>query len=102
MDSNASAPDHLLSSQLEIQDQTLVNSIHSSFLQNQTNVPKQFLWPKVDLVIAHKELLLPLVDLERCFGGDEPAIQQAADLIRAACLCCGIRSSDRAKTQLII
>ncbi|TYI28659.1 hypothetical protein ES332_A05G259900v1 [Gossypium tomentosum] len=81
---------HLLSSPLEIQDQTLVDhhssSIGSSFLQNQTNVPKEFLWPKVDLVNAHQELLEPLVDLERFFRGDELAIQQAAKVIRAACL----------------
>ncbi|KAB2030692.1 hypothetical protein ES319_D05G251000v1 [Gossypium barbadense] len=81
---------HLLSSPLEIQDQTLVDhhnsSIGSSFLQNQTNVPKEFLWPKVDLVNAHQELLEPLVDLERFFRGDELAIQQSAKVIRAACL----------------
>ncbi|KAK8552309.1 hypothetical protein V6N12_040910 [Hibiscus sabdariffa] len=85
MDSN----DHLLSSQLEIQDEALVNpdnpSSASSFLQNQTNVPKEYLWPKVDLVIAQQELLVPLVDLEGCFRGDESATQQAAHVIRAAC-----------------
>ncbi|KAL4335803.1 hypothetical protein GQ457_07G022720 [Hibiscus cannabinus] len=89
MDSNASASDHLLSSQLEVQDETLVNpdnpSSASSFLQNQTNVPKEYLWPKVDLVIAQQELLVPLVDLQGCFRGDESAIQQAAHVIRAAC-----------------
>ncbi|KAK9023624.1 hypothetical protein V6N11_003834 [Hibiscus sabdariffa] len=90
MDSNASASDHLLSSQLGIQGETLVNpdnpSSASSFLQNQTNVPKEYLWPKVDLVIAQQELLVPLVDLEGCFRGDESAFQQAAHVIRAACL----------------
>lgn len=90
MDSTASVSKHLLSSPLEIQDQTVVDhhnsSIHSSFLQSQPNVPKEFLWPKVDLVNAPQELLEPLVDLERFFKGDELAIQQAAKVIRAACL----------------
>ncbi|XVF37016.1 hypothetical protein REPUB_Repub19eG0109100 [Reevesia pubescens] len=87
--STASASTHLLSSPFEIQDQRLnqdSSSIDSSFLQNLTNVPKQFLWPKVDLVAAHQELLEPLVDLEGFFKADELAIQQAARVIRAACL----------------
>ncbi|GMI82952.1 gibberellin 20-oxidase 3, ARABIDOPSIS THALIANA GIBBERELLIN 20-OXIDASE 3 [Hibiscus trionum] len=87
MDSAASASKHLLASQLEIEDQTQDNScVDSCFLQNQTSIPKQFRWPKVDLVHAQQELLEPLVDLERFFRGDELAIQQAAEVIRAACL----------------
>ncbi|KAE8701793.1 putative Wall-associated kinase 2 [Hibiscus syriacus] len=98
MESAASASIHLLPSQLEIQDQTPINqhssSIASSFLQNQTNVPKEFLWPKVDLVNAHQELSEPLVDLEGCFRGDELAIHQAAELIRAACLTHGSKDDE--------
>ncbi|XP_022766331.1 gibberellin 20 oxidase 2-like [Durio zibethinus] len=88
MESTASASTHLLSSTLEIEDQRLNqdSSIDSSFLESQTNVPKEFLWPKVDLVNAHQELFEPLVDLEGFFRGDELAIQQAAEVIRAACL----------------
>lgn len=84
---SASASTHLLSSPLETDQLNQKNSsIDSFFLQNQANVPKQFLWPKADLVNAHQELLEPLVDLEVFFRGDELEIQQATRVIRAACL----------------
>ncbi|XP_021284962.1 gibberellin 20 oxidase 2-like [Herrania umbratica] len=86
MDSTSSASTCLFSSPLEDQRLNQDCFIESSFLQNQTNVPKEFLWPKVDLVNAHQELLEPLVDLEGFFRGDELAIQQVARVIRAACL----------------
>ncbi|XVF64456.1 hypothetical protein PTKIN_Ptkin09bG0171300 [Pterospermum kingtungense] len=89
MDSAAFASTHLLSSPFEMQDQRLNqynSSNDSSFLQSQTNVPKQFLWPKVELVNSNQELLEPLVDIEVFFRGDELAIQQVARVIRDACL----------------
>ncbi|KAK8692197.1 hypothetical protein V6N13_075672 [Hibiscus sabdariffa] len=84
MDSTASASKHLLSDQTRLNQD--ISCFDSCFLQNQTDVPKEFRWPKVDLVPARQELLEPLIDLERFFRGDESEIQQAAELIRAACL----------------
>ncbi|KAK1555702.1 hypothetical protein Q3G72_030202 [Acer saccharum] len=88
MDSSASTLS--LSSSLELQNQ---NSDHyegsfvePSFFQTQTGVPTQFIWPKVDLVNDHEELMEPIVDLEGFFRGDSVATQQAATIIRAACL----------------
>lgn len=49
-------------------------------------MPRRFVWPKQDLVGAHQELTEPVVDLEGFFRGDEEAIKQASDIIKAACL----------------
>lgn len=60
--------------------------VDSSFLQKQTNIPAEFTWPKGDLVNSNGELSEPLVDLEGFFRGDELATQQAARIIKTACL----------------
>jgi gibberellin 20-oxidase len=58
----------------------------SSFLQKQSYVPRNYIWPKGDLVEAHEELREPTVDLEGFFRGDWLATKHAAMRIRAACL----------------
>jgi len=62
----------------------------SSICLNQTNsnFPKKFIWPLGDTIHAtdDEELNEPVVDLEGFFKGDESATQQAARLIRSACL----------------
>ncbi|EXB75633.1 Gibberellin 20 oxidase 3 [Morus notabilis] len=59
----------------------------SSFLQNQTHVPKGFIWPDEDLPSNGTKGVLnePLVDLEGFLNGDEMATVRAAELIREAC-----------------
>ncbi|XP_059630220.1 gibberellin 20 oxidase 2-like [Cornus florida] len=81
MDSSTSM---LVSSALERNDHNA--SISDLHLLKHTSVPKEFLWPKGDLVHAHEELNEPVVDLEGFFSGDELAMQRAAKLISAACL----------------
>ncbi|KAK7350901.1 hypothetical protein VNO77_09943 [Canavalia gladiata] len=60
----------------------------SNLLQNQRDMPKEFIWPSGDLVIntTQEELKEPLVDLGIMKNGDEEAIANAAELVRTACL----------------
>lgn len=58
----------------------------SPFIQNESSLPLNFIWPKADLVEAHEEFREPLVDLDGFFRGDMVATQRAATLIREACL----------------
>nr|AAY98356.1 GA 20-oxidase [Sesbania rostrata] len=57
-----------------------------SWLQMQSHVPMNFIWPKECLVNAHEELQAPLVDLDGFLRGDEEATHRAAELISKACL----------------
>ncbi|KAM7507802.1 hypothetical protein LguiA_018255 [Lonicera macranthoides] len=87
MDSNPP----MLHSPLDQNDDKQKNDHNSSILSpsimlKQTQIPKQFIWPKGDLTIAYEEVHKePLVDLEGFFKGDMVATKQAANLIRAAC-----------------
>ncbi|KAF5467883.1 hypothetical protein F2P56_012093 [Juglans regia] len=87
MDSSVST--HLVSQlPLEREDQKDHGDsfLHPPFLQKESFVPKNFIWPKGDLVVAHDELREPIVDLGGFFRGDLVATQHAVLLIRAACL----------------
>ena len=60
-----------------------------SWLQKQTHLPMNFIWPKEQVVKANEELQAPLVDLDGFIRGEEAATQRAAKLVRAACLAHG-------------
>ncbi|CAI9753054.1 unnamed protein product [Fraxinus pennsylvanica] len=88
MDSNASTL--VLRPQLSIKNDVEKGSpvlvFDTSLLQQQANLPTQFLWPHEDLTcITQDELEDPPVDLNGFFNGDEEAISLAALQIRAAC-----------------
>ncbi|KAJ0086180.1 hypothetical protein Patl1_08229 [Pistacia atlantica] len=83
MDSNNSS---LLLSSSSVLLHHQKHQLDSSFWEKQIKVPKQFIWPKGDLVEVQEELNEPLVDLEGFFKGDEMGTQQAARRIREACL----------------
>ena len=85
MDSSAST---LIISPLELEDQKDHGDsfLLPSFLQKQSFVPINFIWPKGDLVEAQQQLKEPIIDLEGFFKGDFVATQHATMLIRAACL----------------
>lgn len=58
----------------------------TSMLQEQENLPTEFLWPHMDLANTQDELKEPLVDLKGFLTGDEEATNLAAAQIRTACL----------------
>nr|XP_027094047.1 gibberellin 20 oxidase 3-like [Coffea arabica] len=70
------------------------NSTHSfsnmedffSISAKTTSIPKEYIWPKKDLVLADEELQEPVVDLQGLVRGDWEATRHAARLVRAACL----------------
>ncbi|XP_050226186.1 gibberellin 20 oxidase 2-like [Mercurialis annua] len=70
----------VLSSALDSQRQN-----DTSFLQNKT-IPKEFQWPKDELVRAQKELMVPIVDLQGFLKGDEMETLKAVNMIKPACL----------------
>ncbi|KAL3503912.1 hypothetical protein ACH5RR_033753 [Cinchona calisaya] len=51
-----------------------------------TSIPKEYIWPEKDLVIADEELSEAVVDLQGFLRGDSEATQHAAKLVRASCL----------------
>ncbi|KAJ4831438.1 hypothetical protein Tsubulata_037054 [Turnera subulata] len=57
----------------------------STLLQEQPNLPQEFIWPHVDLVGNQDELNEPLIDLEEFLNGGEEATARAVQLVRAAC-----------------
>ncbi|XP_027361303.1 gibberellin 20 oxidase 1-B-like [Abrus precatorius] len=59
----------------------------SNLLQKEGDMPREFIWPSVDLVnTTQEELKEPLVDLAIMKNGDEKAIANAAKFVRKACL----------------
>lgn len=59
----------------------------SKLLQNQRNMPKEFVWSSGDLVsTSQEELKEPIIDLGIMSKGDDEAIAIAAKLVREACL----------------
>ncbi|KAL5745425.1 hypothetical protein ACOSP7_026571 [Xanthoceras sorbifolium] len=58
-----------------------------SKLQNEPNLPTEFVWPEEDLAHPNpEELDAPLIDLDGLVRGDEKAIIIAAEQVRRACL----------------
>ncbi|MCE3215426.1 hypothetical protein HAX54_002340 [Datura stramonium] len=54
--------------------------------QQQTNIPKEFIFPKEDLIQAQEELNEPVIDLEGILIGNSVATQHVVMLVKAACL----------------
>ncbi|XP_062097896.1 gibberellin 20 oxidase 1-D-like [Humulus lupulus] len=59
-----------------------------SFLQEQKNIPTNFIWPKGDLpsTSAEEVLKATVVDLKGFLKGDDAGTRLAADLVQQACL----------------
>jgi len=87
---NSSTSTHVLYPALKTEEpktENMVSIFDSNLLQNQVNMPKEFIWPSIDLVnTAQEELKEPLIDLSVMKSGDEEAIASAAELVRKACL----------------
>ncbi|AES72892.2 putative ent-kaurene synthase [Medicago truncatula] len=87
---NSSTSTHVLYPALKTEEpktENMVSIFDSNLLQNQVNMPKEFIWPSMDLVnTAQEELKEPLIDLSVMKSGDEEAIASAAELVRKACL----------------
>ncbi|XAR62865.1 Gibberellin-44 dioxygenase [Bertholletia excelsa] len=78
----------LLCSSLEHNDQRDhgASFSNSSIFLRHSKVPNKFIWPLRDTVGCHEELNEPVIDLEGFFNQDEVATQNAARLVRAACM----------------
>ncbi|KAJ7945214.1 Gibberellin-20 oxidase [Quillaja saponaria] len=63
-------------------DENGVLIFDSTKLQNEPDLPTEFIWPSEDLV--GEELNEPLIDLSGVLKGDEEAIATAAELVRTA------------------
>ncbi|KAL7605756.1 gibberellin 20 oxidase 2 [Lactuca sativa] len=60
----------------------------ASFLQNETSIPQQFMWPedeKPHLDLPLPQLRVPPIDLNDFLTGDSLAVCNAAQLVDAAC-----------------
>lgn len=75
-----------MDSPLHLQGQRQRSIFGGSFLHKQSTLSTEFLWPKDELVSAHKELMEPAVDLAGFFRGDEEETWKAATMIKAACM----------------
>lgn len=70
----------------EPKEENMVSIFDSNLLKKQLNIPKEFIWPSMDLVnTTQEELKEPLIDLSIMKSGDEEAISSAAELVRKAC-----------------
>lgn len=71
----------------EPKKENMLSIFDSNMIQKQVNIPKEFIWPSIDLVnTTQEELKEPLIDLSIMKGGDQKAIASAAELVRKACL----------------
>ncbi|KAI5404978.1 gibberellin 20 oxidase 1-D [Lathyrus oleraceus] len=71
----------------EPKKENMLSIFDSNMIQKQVNIPKEFIWPSIDLVnTTQEELKEPLIDLSIMKAGDEKAIASAAELVRKACL----------------
>lgn len=58
----------------------------ASMLRNETNIPKQFIWPDHERPCSNpRELPVPLIDLSGFLSGDPVAAKEASNLVGQAC-----------------
>lgn len=58
----------------------------ASVLQNETNIPKEFIWPDHEKPSSNPpQLNVPLIDLHDFFSGDPTATERVSDLVGQAC-----------------
>lgn len=58
----------------------------ASVLQNETNIPKEFIWPDHEKPGANPpQLQVPLIDLQDFFSEDPTAIKKVSELVGQAC-----------------
>ncbi|KAF8014518.1 hypothetical protein BT93_H0359 [Corymbia citriodora subsp. variegata] len=71
----------------DLKDYDETPKISDSFLfHKQSHVPDSFKWPAQDVILSHRELEEPLVDLKGfLLGDDQEETHHAADTVRAAC-----------------
>lgn len=64
---------------------SLTTQFHPSVLQNDQNIPSQFIWLKEELRPSQQELNVPVIDLTGFFKGDVAATAHAAEQLRVCC-----------------
>ncbi|KAL8148196.1 gibberellin 20 oxidase 1-like isoform X2 [Apium graveolens] len=65
-------------------DEALV--FDASVLQNEKNIPKEFIWPDHEKPCANPpQLQVPLIDLQDFFSEDPTSIKKVSDLVGQAC-----------------
>ncbi|PKU75589.1 Gibberellin 20 oxidase 1-B [Dendrobium catenatum] len=57
----------------------------SSYLRNQSSIPRQFIWPHRESSSKVNELEAPVIDLKGFFHDDEASTKVAAELVCSAC-----------------
>lgn len=84
--SQSSRSQHFPQSSYQINNHHSQVVFDASVIQNETNIPKEFIWPDNEQPsLITQELKVPLVDLGAFLSGDPLAAKEASNLIGKAC-----------------